>query len=174
MTRKSCDRCRKHKPSRRIQCKVCSRLVGPGCDPEQCLLIEFEQASKKRRYGLCADWPHCGEAVGKPFNQSLQTVFDPTKSSAADQHFSRQPGLIAHWVIPPRMDHDIKWLICYVILSRVPSLMQLRSIGINKKIREIIEAGPPDGVVQTFNTLFAQKIEDTQDAAMKAKQRLAW
>ena len=90
------------------------------------------------------------------------------------QGMTAEPGLIAHWVIPSRMDHDIKWLICYVILSRVPSLMQLRSIGISKKIREIIEAGPPDGVVQPFNTLFAQKIEDTQDAAMKAKQRLAW
>ena len=90
------------------------------------------------------------------------------------QGMTAEPGLIAHWVIPPRMDHDIKWLICYVILSRVPSLMQLRSIGISKKIREIIEAGPPDGVVQTFNTLFAQKIEDTHAATLEAKRRLGW
>ena len=90
------------------------------------------------------------------------------------QGMTAEPGLIAHWVIPPRMDHDIKWRTCYVILSLGLSLKQLRSIGLSNKIREIIEAGPPDGVVQTFNTLFAQKIEDTQDAAMKAKQRLAW
>ena len=90
------------------------------------------------------------------------------------QGMTAEPGLVAHWVLPPRLDHDIKWLICYVILSRVPSLKQLVSIGLTDKIREIIEGGPPEGVVQTFSTLFADKIEKTNAAALEAKRRLGW
>ncbi len=90
------------------------------------------------------------------------------------QGMTAKPGLVAHWVHPSRLTSDIKWLICYVILSRVPSLKQLRSIGLSDKIREIIEGGPPDGVVQTFNTLFADKIADTCAAALQARQRLGW
>ena len=55
------------------------------------------------------------------------------------QGMTAEPGLVAHWTFPPRVDYDIKWLICYVILSRVPSLPQLMSIGLSDKIREIIE-----------------------------------
>ena len=85
-----------------------------------------------------------------------------------------EPGLVAHWVLPPRLDHDIKWLVCYVILSRVPSLKQLISVGLSDKIRQIMEGGPPGGVVQTFSTLFADKIEKTHAAALEARRRLGW
>ena len=46
-----------------------------------------------------------------------------------------------------------------MLLSRVPSLKQLVSIGLSDKIREIIEGGPPECVVQTFYTLFAEKMQ---------------
>ena len=85
-----------------------------------------------------------------------------------------EPGLVAHWILPPRLEHDIKWLICYVILSRVSSLKQLVSIGLSTEIREIIEGGPPAGLVQCFNTIFADKIEKTNAAAVKANRRLGW
>ena len=84
------------------------------------------------------------------------------------------PGLVAHWVLPPRVARDIKWLICYVTLSRVPSLKQLVSFGLSDNIREVLESGPPEGLVQMFCTLFAQKIQYTRDAALQAKQRLGW
>ena len=90
------------------------------------------------------------------------------------QGMTAEPGLVAHWIVPARLEHDIKWLICYVILSRVPSLKQLVSIGLSSKIREIIEGGPPEGLVQTFNTLFADKIEETHTAALEALRRLGW
>ena len=76
--------------------------------------------------------------------------------------------------MPPRLSSDIKWLICYVTLSRVPSLQQLRSRNLSDKIREILESGPPEGAVQLFSTLFTQKIQDTKAAALQAKQRLGW
>ena len=84
------------------------------------------------------------------------------------------PGLVAHWVLPPRVASGIKWLICHVTLSRVPSLRQLVSIGLSEKIREILESGPPEDLAQTFTTLLAQKMEDTRVAAEQAKQRLGW
>ena len=90
------------------------------------------------------------------------------------QGMTAEPGLVAHWTFPPRLDYDIKWLICYVILSRVPSLPQLMSIGLSDKIREIIEGGPPDNLVQTFNTLFQDKAEQTLAAALEARRRLGW
>ena len=90
------------------------------------------------------------------------------------QGMTATPGLVAHWVLPPRVASDIKWLICYVTLSRVPSLKQLVSIGLSDKIREVLESGPPEHLVQTFTTLFAKKMEDTRVAAQQAKQRLGW
>ena len=90
------------------------------------------------------------------------------------QGMTATPGLVAHWVVPARLASDVKWLICYVTLSRVPSLKQLVSIGLNDKVRAILESGPPESVVQTFSTLFANKIEDTRAAALQAKQRLGW
>ena len=84
------------------------------------------------------------------------------------------PGLVAHWALPKRLPHDIKWLIVYVILSRVPSLKQLVSIGLTSKIRELIEGGPPEELVQTFSTLFEDKIEATKAAAKAARQCLEW
>ena len=40
------------------------------------------------------------------------------------------PGLIAHFTMPRRADDDIKWLIVYVLLSRVRSLSTHRSVGL--------------------------------------------
>ena len=90
------------------------------------------------------------------------------------QGMTATPGLVAHWVLPPRLASDIIWLICYVTLSRVPSLEQLVSIGLSGNIREILESGPPEDLVQMFDTLFAKKIQDTRVAALRAKQRLGW
>ena len=90
------------------------------------------------------------------------------------QGMTAEPGLVAHWTSPPRLDYDIKWLICYVILSRVPSLPQLMSISLSDKIRAIIEGGPPDTLVQVFNTLFQEKIEQTFAAARATRYRLGW
>ena len=66
------------------------------------------------------------------------------------QGMTATPGLVAHWVLPARVASDIKWFICYVTLSRVPSLKQLVSIGLSDKIREVLESGPPEGLAQVF------------------------
>ena len=62
-----------HRPGKRVRCLGCFKLVGPGCTPQQCLLAEFQEASKTRN-GLCADWPHCAEDSGLTLMQILVTV----------------------------------------------------------------------------------------------------
>jgi hypothetical protein len=84
------------------------------------------------------------------------------------------PGLVAHWVLPTRAASELKWLVCYVMLSRVPSLKQLRSVGLSTQVREIMEAGPPMGAVQTFATLFGDTITRTYEEAAAARRRLGW
>ena len=61
------------------------------------------------------------------------------------QGMTAEPGLVTHWLLPKRVSDDIKWLIAYVMLSRVPSLKQLISIGLSDKIRDIIEKVKPNG-----------------------------
>ncbi len=46
------------------------------------------------------------------------------------------PGLVAHFVMRKRADNDIKWLIVYVLLSRVRSLSRLRSVGLASESRD--------------------------------------
>jgi hypothetical protein len=84
------------------------------------------------------------------------------------------PGLIAHFAMPRRADGDIKWLIIYVLLSRVRSLSNLRSVGLNPQIRKIIEGGPPTMLAENFERLFRKKIQNTKAAAAAAKVALAW
>ena len=62
----------------------------------------------------------------------------------------------------------MQWFDVYVMLSRPRSLAQLKSINLTKKMREIIERGPPKDLVQAFQTLFAEKIERTHKLARKA------
>ena len=90
------------------------------------------------------------------------------------QGMTCDPGLIAHFAMPRRADDDIKWLIVYVLLSRVRSLSCLRSVGLTPQIRKIIEGGPPAMLAENFEKLFRQKIRLTKQAATSAKTALRW
>ena len=72
-----------------------------------------------------------------------------------------------------RCPDDIKWLIIYVLLSRVRSLSRLRSVGLTTKIRNIIEGGPPSMLAENFERN-RKKIEDTSKAARAARSALGW
>ena len=90
------------------------------------------------------------------------------------QGTSADPGLWAHWNMPHRMDPEVKWLLVYVMLSRVRGLDCLVSSGLNDKIREIIETGPPKMLVGNFHKLFGEKILATRQAAREARINLGW
>lgn len=76
--------------------------------------------------------------------------------------------------MPRRADDDLKWLIVYVLLSRVRSLKNLRSVGMTDKIRKVIEGGPPDALAENFERLFSSQIRETKEAAIAANQALGW
>ena len=84
------------------------------------------------------------------------------------------PGLIFHWTFPTRLRKDLLWLAVYVVLSRVRSLKNLRSIGLTKRIRDIIEEGPPDTLPAQFERYFGEKEAETTILAEEAARELGW
>ena len=77
------------------------------------------------------------------------------------QGTTADPGLIFDWVFPRHLLEPMRWLAIYVALSRVRRLKNLRSIGLNKDIRRIMEAGPPDSLPAQFQKLFHEKEAQT-------------
>ena len=126
---------------------------------------------------LCRQWTFTDPLTGFVFQVKRTQL--PLMPEAACPLYSLQgatcdPGLIAHFIMPKRADDDIKWLIVYVMLSRVRSLSCLRSIGLTAKIRKIIEGGPPSMLAENFEKLFRKKIEHTSKAAKAARAALGW
>ena len=71
------------------------------------------------------------------------------------QGVTAKPGMVAYWQLPKVLPNEIKWLVVYVMLSRVPSLTQLQSVALTTRVRRIMERGAPDNLVQTFQRLLA-------------------
>ena len=68
----------------------------------------------------------------------------------------------------------MRWLAVYVALSRVRSLAQLKSRGLNDKILAIIEGGPPDTIPEQFERYFGEKERKTAAEAATAMKALDW
>ena len=90
------------------------------------------------------------------------------------QGTTADPGLVAHWMVPNKIDADVDWLVVYVILSRVRSLNSLVSFGVSDTLRDVIEGGPPDDFVGSFDRLFGDKVQSTRQAAREARRHLGW
>ena len=104
----------------------------------------------------------------------LPILPEPTCPLYGLQGTTADPGLWAHWNMPGRMDPEVKWLLVYVMLSRVRGLDCLVSSGLNDKIRDIIESGPPEMLVGNFKKIFGAKIQATRIAAREARKNLGW
>ena len=76
--------------------------------------------------------------------------------------------------MPAHMDPEVKWLLVYVMLSRVCGLDCLVSSGLHEKIKDIMESGPPEMLVGNFKKIFGAKIEATRTAACEATKKLGW
>ena len=63
------------------------------------------------------------------------------------QGVTADPGIIFHWKFQRFFSAELKWLATYVTLSTHPSLAQLVSVGLPDDFRNIIEGGPPDGIL---------------------------
>ena len=68
----------------------------------------------------------------------------------------------------------MRWLAVYVVLSRARRLKSLRSIGLNKSIRQIIEEGPPDSFPVQFHKLLNERETQTAMDADAAIAALGW
>ena len=90
------------------------------------------------------------------------------------QGVTATPGLIFHWKFPRFYTPELRWLATYVALSRPPSLAQLISIGIPAELREIIESGPPEGILTRFNDMFQDLEVATHVRAAQVMQELDW
>ena len=90
------------------------------------------------------------------------------------QGTTTDPGLIFHWRFPRRLQKDMRWLASYVALSRVRSLERLRSVGLDHRVREILEQGPPDTLPLRFRQLFAEKETLTRGFADRCLTALGW
>ena len=58
--------------------------------------------------------------------------------------------------------------------SRVRRLKNLRSIGLNKDVRRVMEAGPPDSLPAQFHKFFHEKEAQTALDANAAKAAKGW
>ena len=130
-----------------LPCEPCSACATFSSVCPDCLTKRQDLEGVFAVMPLPRSWKYDGpELSGQYINVSRrQLPLGPAKVLPlySMQGMTAEPGLVAHWVLPSRLDRDIKWLICYVMLSRTPSLKQLISIGLSDKIREIIEGGPP-------------------------------
>ena len=85
-----------------------------------------------------------------------------------------EPGLIYYFRTPRRLDTVMKWIACYMALSRVRSLSELRSIGLTSSVRELIDLGPPEGFLARCLQIFANKMSQTHEAVEDLLQELGW
>lgn len=90
------------------------------------------------------------------------------------QGTTAEPGIIAHFDLPQRTAADLKFLTTYVLPCRVRKLADLKRVGLTDKIRQVIEGGPPEELLETFDALSGEQALATKQAAAKAAQDLGW
>ena len=90
---------------------------------------------------------------------------------ATDRHL---PAHEKHRRQASRCIHVMKWITCYMALSRVRSLSTLRSVGLTSDIRDLLDLGPPDGFYTRFLKVFGDKISNTQKEVEAVLAELGW
>ena len=90
------------------------------------------------------------------------------------QGSTADPGLIYYFRTPRRLSNVMKWISCYMALSRLRTLRELRSIGLTPAIRELIDGGPPAGFLTRFLKVFEEKACQTQKDIEEALAELGW
>ena len=62
----------------------------------------------------------------------------------------------------------------YVALSRPPSFKQLIFIGIPGSLRDILEGGPPEGILSRFNDMLKETEDATHIKAAEIMREIGW
>ena len=120
-------------------------------------------------------WRFVSDNYARPLLvRRLQIPLLPRKQSTLRgvQGRTTEPGLVASWRFPKRLSQESLWLAHYVILSRPRRLSSLLSHGLPD--RGVLEGGPPASISDAFQSLFAEKICETNLACQAARRRLGW
>ncbi len=123
---------------------------------------------------ICSTWTFTDTVTGATLQVSRAQL--PLMPAPACPLYSLQgatcdPGLIAHFAMPKRADEDIKWLIVYVLLSRVRGISCLRSIGLTSRIRKIIEGGPPATLADNLKNYFGRRSKTRRQQLRQPRRR---
>ena len=90
------------------------------------------------------------------------------------QGTTADPGLVYHWKTPRRLSPLMKWISAYMALSRVRSLKQFRSVGLTETIKDLINGGPPKGMLTRFLDIFDEKRAETDTCVHSALLEAGW
>ena len=90
------------------------------------------------------------------------------------QGVTAEPGLIFHWRCPRFFSEELRWLATYAVLSRPPPFKQLISIGNPDSLRDIIEGGPPEGILSRCAAMFNGIAQQTLLRTSELLARLGW
>ena len=142
------------------QCKGCASAVQPG-------VFAVRPIARTWKYWL----PDNSGKYVLVVRKQLPLMPVQSVNLYSMQGTTADPGMVAYWMFPGRCSSEIQWLIVYVMLSRPRSLSQLKSVNLSSKIRQLIEKGPPDDLVQNFNSLFSEKIQATHALAADCAKR---
>ena len=107
-------------------------------------VVEVEDTASSARYDL------------KVQRRQLPMTIKKASTLYTLQGVTATPGLIFHWKFPRFFSAELRWLATYVALSRPESLAQLISVGMPRDLRNIIEGGPPEGIISKFDDLFGE------------------
>ena len=167
-------------PTEWIEARACLAHMALGADPEcehcksfqHCVVVP--PVTNPRPWSLDIETKELGEIKVKVKRTQLPVVSVKGSTLHVLQGTTCDPGLIFHWALPNRLMLEQKWLAVYVALSRVRNLKSLRSIGLNKKIKQIIERGPPEELMAQFEQYFGAKEKQTLDLTIECLRKLGW
>ena len=125
-------------------------------------IVEVEDTASSARYDL------------KVQRRQLPITIKKASTLNTLQGITATPGLIFHWKFPRFFSAELRWLATYVALSRPESLAQLISVGIPADLRDIIEGGPPEGIISKFDDLFSDIEKATHLRAAEVMRELGW
>ena len=125
-------------------------------------IVEVEDTASSARYDL------------KVQRRQLPMTIKKASTLNTLQGVTATPGLIFHWKFPRFFSAELRWLATYVALSRPESLAQLISVGIPVDLRDIIEGGPPEGIISKFDDLFGEIEKATHLRAAEVMRELGW
>ena len=117
---------------------------------------------------------HIGKINVKVKRTQLPVVCEKASTLHVLQGTTCDPGLIFHWTLPNRLSPAQKWLAVYVALSRIRNLNGLRSIGLNRNVRKIMEHGPPEELMAQFDKYFGEKEVATLKLTKELVSKLGW